>query len=78
MNRKCTVCIDDDCEKPESMGIVDNIIKAVLSIVPDERFAALKIETTATFPVEGVDRSPGLLKAQVFLPTSSQLAVSTS
>ena len=75
---KRTVCIDDNCEEPESIGIVDNIIKAVLPIVPDKRFATLKVETTTTLGVKGMDRSSGLLKAQVLLAASRQLAVSTS
>lgn len=51
------------------MGVVDNIFKAVLSIVPDKRFATLKVEATTTFLVEGVRRSNDFLKAQVLLPT---------
>ena len=60
------------------MGIVDHVIEAVLSIVPDKRFAALEIETTAAFFVKRVDCSTAFLQAQVPLPTGSDLAVSTS
>jgi hypothetical protein len=59
------------------MGILDNIIKAVLPIVPDKRFATLKVEATTAFLVEGVDCNTDFLKAQVLLPTAGQPAVST-
>jgi hypothetical protein len=52
------------------MGIVDNIIKAVLSIMPDKRFATLKVEATTAFLVEGIDCNTDFLKAEVLLPTS--------
>jgi len=52
------------------MGIGDNIIKAVLFIAPDKRFATLKVEATTAFLVEGVNCNTDLLKVQVLLPTS--------
>jgi hypothetical protein len=60
------------------MGIVYYIVEAIPSVVPEERFAPLEIETTTALPVKGVDRSSDLFKAQVFRPATGELAVSTS
>ena len=51
------------------MGIVDNIIKTVVSIVPNKRFATLQVEATTAFLVEGIDCNTDFLEAQVLLPT---------
>ena len=78
VNGKRAVCIDDDCEVPEPIGIVDNIVETILPIAPETRFATLEIETTAALPVERVDRRGDLLEAQVLLPASVDVAVSTT
>jgi len=59
------------------MGVVDNIIEAVLPVMPDERFAAFKIEAPTAFAVESVNRGNNFLKVQVFLAASNHPAMLT-
>lgn len=75
VNRESAIRIDDNREEAKSMSIVDNVLKGIFTILPDKGFTTLKVETTTTRLVEGVDGSDSLPKAQVHLSTRCQLAV---
>jgi hypothetical protein len=52
LNRDRSVGIDDNREKTNSAGILNDMLDAVLSVMPKKRFATLQIKTSPPFPVE--------------------------
>ena len=67
--------IDNYRQESEFVGVVDNIVEAVASVVPEEWFTAFKIEASAAFAVEGIDRGNGLREIEMHRTASVQFAV---
>ena len=76
-NGEGAVRIDNDGQKPESVGVVDNVIKALLPVVPEEGLAPFEVEAATAFAVESVDRSDNLREIQGHRAASIQPAMPT-
>ena len=57
------------------MGILHNVLDAVLCITPEKRLAALQIEASSAAPVKFVNYRSGFLKAHGAVTTTRDLAV---
>ena len=57
------------------MGVVDDVLKFVASVAPEERFAPFKVEAAAALSTEGFHRGQHFPKAQVILAAGGQPAM---
>lgn len=74
---KRAIGIDDDGQVPEAVGVVDDVVKPVGPVLPEERFPAFQVEATAAFTVEGVDRGLHFPETKVLWTARRHVAVLT-
>jgi hypothetical protein len=60
------------------VGITDNLIEALRSIVPEERFAAFQIKAATAFAAEDIDCRDDLREIQIHRPARINPAMPTA